>query len=221
MNLWEINERTQNVLIILLKNINCPMLSAHEIISKARIVMVAKNIFFRSILFLVVICLISFTTLSSPVQSQTTYQVTLIQGLLILNGHNPGQIDGIIGFKTKQAILQFQQKEGLVLTGIADVNTCNKLISNLASQLNLSLYQGLLNPSSQENVSEIQKTLTEAKTDSVLDYKRRLVPKVAENGSVYGELSPNTGRPKEVYVRGYYRKDGTYVRGHYRSRPRR
>lgn len=44
---------------------------------------------------------------------------------------------------------------------------------------------------------------------------------VAENGSYYGEMSPNTGRPKTVHVDGYYRKDGTYVRGHYRSSPRR
>lgn len=40
----------------------------------------------------------------------------------------------------------------------------------------------------------------------------------AENGSYYGEVSEATGRPKTVYVRGYYRKDGTYVRGHYRSK---
>jgi hypothetical protein len=43
----------------------------------------------------------------------------------------------------------------------------------------------------------------------------------AENGSCYGDISEQTGRPKTVKVKGYYRKDGTYVRGHYRSRPRR
>ena len=43
----------------------------------------------------------------------------------------------------------------------------------------------------------------------------------AENGSHYGEISRQTGRPKTVRVRGYYRKSGTYVRSHYRSRPRR
>ena len=42
----------------------------------------------------------------------------------------------------------------------------------------------------------------------------------AENGSCYGDISVNTGRPKTVRVGGYYRRDGTYVRGHYRSRPR-
>jgi hypothetical protein len=45
-------------------------------------------------------------------------------------------------------------------------------------------------------------------------------PPVAENGSYYGEVSPETGRPKTVHVEGYYRSDGTYVRGHYRSAPR-
>lgn len=46
-------------------------------------------------------------------------------------------------------------------------------------------------------------------------------PRVAENGSYYGELSERTGRPKTVHVQGYTRRDGTYVRGHFRSKPRR
>lgn len=45
-------------------------------------------------------------------------------------------------------------------------------------------------------------------------------PLVAENGSRYDEISRRTGRPKTMFIRGYYRSDGTYVRGHYRSRPR-
>ncbi len=45
-------------------------------------------------------------------------------------------------------------------------------------------------------------------------------PACAENGSCYGDISDNTGRPKTIHVDGYYRKDGTYVRGHYRSSPR-
>jgi hypothetical protein len=47
----------------------------------------------------------------------------------------------------------------------------------------------------------------------------RYLPKCAENGSCYGDISSDTGRPKTAHVSGYYRKDGTYVRGHYRSRP--
>ncbi len=42
---------------------------------------------------------------------------------------------------------------------------------------------------------------------------------VAENGSYYGEVSADTGRPKSVYVAGYFRKDGTYVQSHYRALP--
>ncbi len=43
----------------------------------------------------------------------------------------------------------------------------------------------------------------------------------AENGSCLGDISVATGRPKTVYVRGYYRSNGTYVRSHFRSSPRR
>ena len=39
-----------------------------------------------------------------------------------------------------------------------------------------------------------------------------------ENGSCYGDLN-TSGVPKEVFVEGYHRSDGTYVRSHYRSRP--
>ena len=46
-------------------------------------------------------------------------------------------------------------------------------------------------------------------------------PRIAENGTYYGQISEAIGRPKTVYIRGYYHKDGTYVRSHYRSPPRR
>jgi len=55
----------------------------------------------------------------------------------------------------------------------------------------------------------------------IKDYSKNLYPHVAENGSYYGEISKLTGRPKTVYVRGYFRKNGTYVSSHYRSKPRR
>jgi hypothetical protein len=45
------------------------------------------------------------------------------------------------------------------------------------------------------------------------DLKRARKPSVSA-----GAATPSGGR---VYVRGYYRKDGTYVQGHTRSRPRR
>jgi len=39
-------------------------------------------------------------------------------------------------------------------------------------------------------------------------------------GNTYGSISPETGRPRTVYVRPYTRADGTPVQGHYRSPPR-
>jgi len=43
-------------------------------------------------------------------------------------------------------------------------------------------------------------------------------PGCSESGSCLGDISAATGRPKTVYVGGYYRKNGTYVRGYYRSK---
>lgn len=45
----------------------------------------------------------------------------------------------------------------------------------------------------------------------------------SRGSSSYSPRSPSTEsyRPKDVYVRGYTRKDGTYVQPYYRSRPRR
>ncbi len=37
-------------------------------------------------------------------------------------------------------------------------------------------------------------------------------------GECFGVPSRLTGNPRNIYVRGYTRKDGTYVRGHTRSR---
>lgn len=52
------------------------------------------------------------------------------------------------------------------------------------------------------------------------EYSNSTPPCVGENSSYYGEMSTKTGRPKTVYLKGYYRKNGTYVKGHYRSPPR-
>lgn len=55
--------------------------------------------------------------------------------------------------------------------------------------------------------------LTEKPVESITSFP------VAENGSFYGQISDTTGFPKTVFVKGYYRKDGTYVQSYYRSLP--
>jgi peptidoglycan hydrolase-like protein with peptidoglycan-binding domain len=44
-----------------------------------------------------------------------------------------GQIDGILGPETKQALQQFQQKNGLQATATLDQPTMNKLLGNAAA----------------------------------------------------------------------------------------
>lgn len=61
---------------------------------------------------------------------------------------------------------------------------------------------------------------------SIRDSGSRPVPTGIHRGSgppacvgvCYGEISRGTGQPRNQYVQGYYRKDGTYVRSHTRSR---
>jgi len=44
---------------------------------------------------------------------------------------------------------------------------------------------------------------------------------MAENGDFYNQDNDGDGRVESVFVKGYYRKNGTYVRSHYRAAPRR
>lgn len=46
-------------------------------------------------------------------------------------------------------------------------------------------------------------------------------PSRAENGDLFNRDNDGDGRVESVYVKGYYKKNGTYVRSHYRAAPRR
>jgi len=45
-------------------------------------------------------------------------------------------------------------------------------------------------------------------------------PDIAQNGDVRGADNDGDGRVEPVFVRGYYKQDGTYVRSHYRASAR-
>lgn len=75
---------------------------------------------------------------------------------------------------------------------------------------------------------ETVKPEEKANTEEAVKPKKVVKPVVksyppiqAENGDIKGADNDGDGRTEPVYVRGYYRKDGTYVRGHYRASPRR
>jgi peptidoglycan hydrolase-like protein with peptidoglycan-binding domain len=54
-------------------------------------------------------------------------RVRALQQALKDKGHDPGDIDGVMGPKTRQALRDFQQKEGLTATGRLDSGTADKL----------------------------------------------------------------------------------------------
>lgn len=63
-------------------------------------------------------------------EGMSSYHVTLIQQRLANLGYSVGTIDGIFGTKTKNAVIQFQQNNGLSVDGIVGENTWGKLFSN-------------------------------------------------------------------------------------------
>ena len=132
--------------------------------------------------------------------------IKAIQLSLELLSYDPGPIDGIAGPKTIAALQSFNTDNAQEPDQFISQQTRKLIAKRLLEHVDRSLPQTLKR--------------TEL-ANYILDYKGRIVPRVTENNSYYGEISTNTGRPKTVYVRGYYRKDGTYVRSHYRSRPRR
>jgi len=137
-------------------------------------------------------------------------QIYKLQLDLFILGYNPGPLDGVYGPKTKAAVVRFQRDHGLIPDGIVGPRTLACLNAKI------------IRPFFDYNVSHNQASLIYLPASNYRhsNYNYRYVPRVAENGSYYGEISEYTGRPKTVYVRGYFRRDGTYVRSHFRSPPR-
>jgi peptidoglycan hydrolase-like protein with peptidoglycan-binding domain len=54
-------------------------------------------------------------------------RVRMAQQALQDKGYNPGHIDGVMGPKTRAALKEFQQKEGLEANGQLDMTTMSRL----------------------------------------------------------------------------------------------
>lgn len=147
----------------------------------------------------------------------TTVALATVQECLARLGYEPGPADGLYRSATADALSRFQFNNHL-RAGTLDAAT----LERLAAALPPSGTSYSFPPSTgQLSLRSIGSSTTEELAYLLRAYSRGIgAPLIAENGSYYGEISAATGRPKTVYVRGYYRKDGTYVRGHYRSRPR-
>ena len=60
-------------------------------------------------------------------QAEDREHVKIVQQALKDRGHDPGAVDGEMGPKTKAALRDYQQKEGLKATGTADADTLARL----------------------------------------------------------------------------------------------
>jgi len=65
--------------------------------------------------------------LSGAGMSGNTERVKAVQQALKDQGHDPGAIDGVMGPKTQAALRDYQQKQGLKVTGRLDADTSAKL----------------------------------------------------------------------------------------------
>lgn len=57
--------------------------------------------------------------------------VCILQDALTTFGYNTGGLDGVFGARTKDAVIQFQRKNGLTQDGIVGNNTWNTLMSQI------------------------------------------------------------------------------------------
>lgn len=84
------------------------------------------------------------------VPSERNIVIEEIQTLLRLYGYNAGNVDGVLGFRTREAVVQFQKDNGLKESRFVDQQTWerlnifkkNKLVVN--DDLNVKLIQKIL-----------------------------------------------------------------------------
>ena len=88
--------------------------------------MKTKNLFILFIIFLLLTSLFSISFSLSKYGSRGE-EVKKIQTKLKNWGYYSGEVDGIYGSKTFEAVKKFQRKNGLTVDGIAGTNTLNAL----------------------------------------------------------------------------------------------
>ncbi len=71
--------------------------------------------------------------MKSAVNDQSRDEVKKVQEALKSKGEDPGNVDGVMGKKTKEALRDFQKTNGLKVTGAMDRETANKLGVEMAS----------------------------------------------------------------------------------------
>ena len=75
----------------------------------------------------VIVGSVMLATSAIGLQAEDREHVKIVQQALKDRGHDPGAVDGEMGPKTKAALRDYQQKEGLKATGTADADTVARL----------------------------------------------------------------------------------------------
>jgi His-Xaa-Ser repeat protein HxsA len=67
------------------------------------------------------------TSTPRPSTDQLTLMIMRVQAALFSRGYDPGAIDGVMGAKTRSALIYFQTAQGLTATGTMTTETLNAL----------------------------------------------------------------------------------------------
>jgi peptidoglycan hydrolase-like protein with peptidoglycan-binding domain len=93
-------------------------------------------------------------------------QVKAVQQALKDQGHDPGDIDGVMGPKTQSALRDYQQKQGLKATGRLDAETQAKLGVEKTSAAPSASGSSSTSPAASPSTSTSPSSDTKAKSDS-------------------------------------------------------
>ena len=116
-------------------------------------------------------------------------KVKQIQEALKEKGNDPGQIDGIMGPKTQQALRQFQKQENLQVTGRVDEKTASALGVDLQASA-----AGASAPGS--SASGMGSSSSEGRSGAAGSGARSGQPDSDKKGSTAGKQESTGGNPK-------------------------
>ena len=126
-----------------------------------------------------------FRSLLGAGMSANAEQVKAIQQALKEQGHDPGEIDGIMGPKTQAALRDYQQKQGLKATGRLDSETSAKLGVEAKTSAAPS---GSSSPAASPSTSAPASSDTKSKADTSMK---------SDSGSKSGSQADTSAKPSD------------------------
>ncbi len=122
------------------------------------------------------------TAQSTPTAVVPSASTKYLQFLLSKNGFDPGEIDGVAGASTKNAIIRAQQALGLTADGVAGSRTI--------TALEMALEKSATEPPANSSASQAE--APRPKSAAVMNLQKRLADRGFYNGSVDGVMGSQT-----------------------------